>query len=121
MPISPKRVLIVEDELEIRQMLSFFLSKIGWEVVAVKSGQEALHAFKLGRFEAILADVDLKEELDGIEVAKRLLNQDPHLKVVIMSGQLQYAERVKEAKVGAFVTKPFAVPAISALLCCQPQ
>ena len=119
--MSPKRVLIVDDEPEIRQMLSFYLSKIGWEVVAVKSGQEALQAFKLGRFEAILADVDLKEELDGIDVAKRLLNQDPCLKVVIMSGQPQNAERVKEAKVGAFITKPFEVPAINALLCCEPQ
>ena len=120
MTIGQKRVLIVDDEADIRQLLSCYLSKIGWEVVAVQGGQEALHAFKLGRFEAILADVDLKEELDGIEVAKRLLNQDPSLKVVIMSGRSHHEERVKEAKVGVFVAKPFDIPALGALLSEQP-
>lgn len=120
MPTSIRRVLIVDDELSIRQMLACYFSKIGWEAVAVKGGEEAFQAFKLGRFEAILADVDLHEEIDGIEVARRLLNQDPALKVVIMSGRSHHAERVKEARVGAFLVKPFDVPEIGRLLCCEP-
>lgn len=120
MATGSRRILVLDDDASVRQLLSSYLSKEGWEVVAVGSGEEAFHAFTLGRFSAVLADVDLGEELDGIEVAKRLLCQDPRLKVVIMSGRPQHAQRVMQDDIGTFLSKPFDIPQLGRVLCCQP-
>ena len=120
MTTGSRSILVLDDDASVRQMLSHYLSRSGWQVVAVASGQEAIHAFKLGRFSAILADVDLDEELDGIQVVKHLLSQDPRLKVVIMSGRPYHAQRVEEDNVGTFLPKPFEPPQLGRILCCEP-
>ncbi len=121
MPSEPKRILIVEDEPSLLELLSFYLTtKLGWEVVAADSGAAALQAFEVGKFHILLADVDLGDELDGIEVARRLRNQDPPLKVVMMSGEPKNEAKVREAEVGAFMAKPFDLPDLGTVLCCEP-
>lgn len=116
MLIAPKCILVVDDDPGIRQIITRHLSNVGWDVVSAGTAQEALSAFTAGRFCAILTDVDLGDKPDGVEVAKRLLNQDPDLKVVIMSGQPQHAKRVREANLGTFMAKPFELPELDTLL-----
>jgi|GEM_PF-2732162 len=121
MDIKPRRILIVEDEPSLLELLSFyFTTKLGWEVVAAGNGAAALDAFKVGKFHMLLADVDLGDGPDGIEVAKRLRDQEPPLKVVMMSGEHANAAKVREANIGAFMPKPFDLPDLGTMLCCEP-
>ncbi|HAM36133.1 MAG TPA: hypothetical protein DEB40_02615 [Elusimicrobia bacterium] len=117
MPDRPKRILIVDDEPDLLRLLSLFIGSKGWDVVAVTNGQEALGVFEAGKFDVLLADVDLDDEVDGIFVAKTLLSSDPNLKIVMMSGKPHNAQKVREANLGAFMSKPFEFPQIGSLLC----
>ncbi|MCX5795366.1 MAG: response regulator [Elusimicrobia bacterium] len=119
--MEPKRILIVEDEASLLELLSFyFRTKLGWEVVAAGSGAAALEAFEVGKFHMLLADVDLGGGPDGIEVARRLRDQDPPLKVVMMSGEPANETKVRKAKLGSFMPKPFDLPDLGTMLCCEP-
>lgn len=121
MPAEPRRILIVEDEPSLLELLSlYFSAKLGWEVVAAGSGAAALEAFESGEFQVLLADVDLGGGLDGIEVAQRLRRRHPPLKVVIMSGEPANEAKVRKAKVGDFMPKPFDLPDLGTMVCCQP-
>jgi DNA-binding response OmpR family regulator len=120
MAAEQKRLLIVEDQVSLLELLSFyFTTKLGWEVVTAVSGAAALEAFAIGKFHMLLADVDLGDGLDGIEVAKRLRDQHPPLKVVMMSGEPKNEAKVREANVGAFMPKPFDLPDLGTMLCCE--
>jgi DNA-binding response OmpR family regulator len=121
MAAETKRILIVEDEPSLLGLLSlFFSSQLGWEVVAVADGAAALDAFQAGRFHMLLADVDLGGGPDGIEVARKLRDQDPPLKVLMMSGEPGNEAKVRKARLGPFVAKPFDLPELRRAVCCQP-
>jgi DNA-binding response OmpR family regulator len=113
---TAKRILVVDDESALLQLLTCYLAKQGWEVTAVSSGTAALEAFEVGRFHMLLADVDLGDGMCGIEVARKLLDQEPPLKVVMMSGKAENATKVREANVGRFVAKPFDFSQLGAML-----
>jgi DNA-binding response OmpR family regulator len=63
-----------------------------------------------------MSDVDLGGGLDGVEVARRLLDQYPHLKVVMMSGRPENECRVRDAMVGVFIAKPLDLPSLGIIL-----
>lgn len=113
---TTRRLLIVDDENDILVLLRFYFTTRGWEVATVSDGAAALKAFEADRFQVLLADVDLGDGMDGIEVSKRLLDQHPHLKVVIMSGKQENAARVRDAKVGTFIGKPFDLLNLGSIL-----
>jgi len=82
-----KPLLIVEDNEALRKMLAVYFDKAGCEVVAVENGRGALQVFSPGRFAVLLADVNLDDGINGIEVALKLRAQEPDLKVFLMSGE----------------------------------
>lgn len=121
MPTKPKRILIVEDEPSLLDLLSlYFTTKLGWEVVCAGSGAAALEAFEPGKFHMLLADVDLGDGPDGIEVARQMRQQEPPLRVVIMSGEPKNEAKARNADLGTFLSKPFDLPDLGTVLCCQP-
>ena len=121
MAAETKRILIVEDEPSLLGLLSlYFSSQLGWEVTAVADGTAALAAFETGRFHTLLADVDLGDGPNGIEVATRLRAQHPPLKVVIMSGEPKNEARARAADIETFVPKPFDLPELGTAVCCEP-
>ncbi len=64
-------VLVVDDELEIRDLLSSFLTEEGYEVILASDGEEAIELAKRETPDAILLDVRMPG-IDGIEVCRRL-------------------------------------------------
>jgi DNA-binding response OmpR family regulator len=102
-----KRALIVDDEPELRHMLSRFLGISGWDAVAVASAAEALDAFKVGRFSFVISDVDLGA-VDGIALAWKLRALEPTLRIALMSGSsTAHADQAKAAGLGPILSKPF--------------
>ncbi|MBI5241152.1 MAG: response regulator [Elusimicrobia bacterium] len=121
MAAETKRILIVEDEPSLLELLSlYFTTKLGWEVVTAGSGAAAFEAFQSGPFHMLLADVDLGRAPDGIEVARQLREQEPPLKVVIMSGEPKNEARARAAGLETFLAKPFDLPDLGTVFCCAP-
>lgn len=114
--VSKGSVLVLEDDPAVREFLVHFIDSSGWEVACAKSGPEALKAFERRKFNWLLADVLLEGDMDGIDVARRLLKEEPRLKVAMISGVPGVAERVEAAKIGPFFPKPVGLDALAELM-----
>src|SRR5437764_12113998 len=102
------RVLVIDDEKNIRATLSMCLEGIGCQVTAVPSGEAALAA--LGRQAFDLAFLDLRlGERNGLELLSQLLAESPQLAVVVITAYATFDTAVEAIKRGAkdYLPKPF--------------
>ena len=72
--LSKKKILVVDDDLELLDTLAEFLEEEGAEVVTSASASEALRVCEATAFDVILSDIQLPE-IDGIELLRRLAKQ----------------------------------------------
>jgi diguanylate cyclase (GGDEF)-like protein len=107
---APIKVLVVDDERNILDIIKFNLEVEGYEVITSRDGEEALRLIQELRPDLILCDI-MMPELDGLEVCRRLkadsrTNQIP---VVMLSARTQAQDKVASIEAGAddFITKPF--------------
>ena len=103
----PASILIVDDEVGIRESLGALLHDEGYEIATVDSGETCLEILEERRFDLILLDVWLKK-LDGLETLERIRAQDNPPVVVMISGHGNIETAVRATKLGAFdfVEKP---------------
>ncbi len=80
-----KRILVVDDEVEILNVLERFLSKMDTEVEVTDSWEEALHKFDSNHYDLICLDVHMPGR-DGFQIAKEMKDKDPNQKIVIITG-----------------------------------
>ncbi len=104
-----KRVLIVDDSMLMRRMVSESLTDVGWEVVGeAGNGQEALEQYRAVRPDAVTLDIVMPEH-DGLYALDHILQFDPDAKLVVVSA-LNQTKLISEAiRRGAqdFIAKPF--------------
>ena len=106
-----KRILVVEDQEDNRQILRDLLGHSGYELMEAENGEEALAAVAKQRPDLILMDIQLPI-MDGYEVTRRIKN-DPSLKsipiIVVTSYALSGDEgKAQAAGCDAYITKPFS-------------
>lgn len=109
--MAKQKILAVDDEEDILELLRFNLTKEGFAVVCAGSGEEALKLTRLEKPELILLDL-LLPGMDGLEVARRL-KSDPATKeipIIMVSAKGEEADIVTGLEVGAedYITKPFS-------------
>ncbi len=85
------KILIMDDEIQIRKVLGEMLEACGYHCQTVKDGEEALRVFKQAQktgdpFSAVILDLTIPGGLGGKEVIKQLLVVDPHVRAVVVSG-----------------------------------
>ena len=102
------KVLIVDDELVIRNCLQRIVSDWGYETLLAESGEEALEKVRLGRPDIIFLDYRLGD-LDGIEVLRRIKEEDEEVQVILLSAYGTFKIVVEAMKLGSFdyIQKPF--------------
>jgi CheY-like chemotaxis protein len=105
------KILVAEDERDIRDLVSFTLQYAGYDVISASNGEEALQLALKEKPDLILSDVRMPK-MTGYEVCKRL-KADPemqHIPVVFLSAKGQEAEVQTGLAVGAtdYLLKPFA-------------
>jgi len=102
------RILLVEDEENIRDTLKLNLELEDYEVIAVGEGREVLKAFKGQHFDLVLLDIMLPE-VDGLQLCEqiRLLNMD--IPIIFLTAKDSTTDKVQGLKKGAddYITKPF--------------
>ncbi|HXE57215.1 MAG TPA: sigma-54 dependent transcriptional regulator [Gemmatimonadales bacterium] len=106
----PPRVLVVDDEANIRRMLAALLKSEGFAVEEAGSGEAALLALDRSEPDAILLDFLMPPGPDGLETLRRIRDRGLPTPVVMMSGKAQLADAVRAARLGAFqfLEKPLA-------------
>jgi len=80
------RILIAEDDRELRQLFSHVLSKHGYSVVGVSNGREALTEIELGYFDLIISDI-MMPVMDGYELVRTLRDADNHTPVLMITAK----------------------------------
>ncbi|MDR3699580.1 MAG: sigma-54 dependent transcriptional regulator [Candidatus Sulfopaludibacter sp.] len=111
------KILIADDERNIRLMLETGLTLNGFRVASVRTGREALEAASSGEFDAILSDVYMPDG-GGLELVDSLRAADPKIPIVLMTAQGSLQVAVEAVARGAtdFIGKPFDISAVVALL-----
>src|SRR6185369_2407808 len=101
------RILIVDDELVVRDSLGKWFSSEGYQARPVGGGREALEAIQEGDWEIALIDIKMPG-MDGMELQGRLKEADPDLTVIVMTGYASVETAVQALKRGAYdyITKP---------------
>lgn len=106
-----RHVLIVEDEENIVESLSFLLKREGFQVTSVLDGAQAMERIGAGRPDLLILDVMLPG-VDGFEILRTIRSQPEiaDLPVVMLTARMQQQDRrlAEEIGVNAFVTKPFS-------------
>jgi len=99
--MSP-RILLVDDEANIRKMVSALLESEGFETLEAPNGQAALALVEDDAPDAVLLDLMMPPGPDGLATLEQLKKKAPHVPVVMMSGKANLADAVRATKLGAF-------------------
>ncbi|MEV6865096.1 response regulator transcription factor [Streptosporangium subroseum] len=114
---APVRVLVVDDEPDLVEVLSVVLRREGWEVRAAADGAAAVSVAREFRPDAVLLDVMLPD-IDGIKVLSRLRAEAPHVCVLFLTARDAVEDRIAGITAGGddYVTKPFSLEEVLARL-----
>lgn len=104
------RALVVDDEVDVREMLSVVLAAEGYAVTVAPDGDAAVRALRATRFDVVTLDYRMPG-LSGLETLERLKGIAPAVPVIMISGYLRGSDAQRCLALGAFavVAKPFAV------------
>ena len=111
-----RKVLVLEDEANIRGFIVINLRRAGYEVVEAESGEEALEKLKAQKdIRVALLDVMLPG-IDGFEVCRRLRANDANIGIIMLTARSQEMDKVTGLMTGAddYVTKPFSPAELTA-------
>ncbi|WP_280637410.1 response regulator transcription factor [Nocardioides sp. W7] len=114
---SPLRVLVVDDEVNIAELISMALRYEGWQVTTAHTGGKAVAAAKETQPDAVVLDMMLPD-FDGLEVLRRMRGLDPGLPVVFLTAKDAVEDRIAGLTAGGddYVTKPFSLEELVARL-----
>ncbi len=115
--MQPVRVLVVDDETTLAELLSMALRYEGWEVRSAGDGRGALRLAREFRPDAVVLDIMLPD-MDGLEVLRRLRAESPDVPVLFLTARDAVEDRVAGLTAGGddYVTKPFSLEELVARL-----
>ncbi|MBI3183416.1 MAG: response regulator transcription factor [Myxococcales bacterium] len=104
----PSRVLLIDDDARLAELLSDYLSQNGVQLTAANDGPRGLSALEAGAYDAVLLDV-MMPGMDGLEVLRRIRTRSD-LPVLMLTAKGDETDRVVGLEIGAddYVAKPFS-------------
>lgn len=106
-----QKILIVEDDMDIQELLQNFLQEAGYGTVAASDGVEALSLFS-GEFDLVLLDIMLPK-VDGFAVCE-LMRKESNVPIIMLTALSGEEEQIKglDLQVDDYITKPFSMPVL---------
>src|SRR3984885_13125301 len=114
---TPIRVLVVDDEPSLAELLASVLRYEGWEIRTAADGAEAVRTAREFRPDAVVLDIMLPD-FDGLEVLRRVRASQPNVCVLFLTARDSVEDRVSGITAGGddYVTKPFSLEEVLARL-----
>jgi len=114
------RILLIEDDDLVRNMLSLTLTHFGHTVIEAKNGKEGLQLFPQVNADLLITDLVMPEK-EGFEILLELRNHRPPVKIIVISGGLRgetanYLEMAKRLGAAKALAKPFSNVALLAAI-----
>ena len=102
------RVLVVDDERSMRELLAIMLRQAGHEVTVADGGEQALEILRSGSFDLVITDLRMRK-VDGLAVLRAAKERSPHTVVLVVTAFASTETAVEAMKLGAYdyITKPF--------------
>jgi DNA-binding response OmpR family regulator len=102
-----KKILVVDDEKEIRNLLDIYLSNEGYKVVKASDGEEALNIVEADNIQLVVLDI-MMPKMDGIEVCRRI-REKLSIPILMLSAKSEDMDKIQGIMTGAddYMTKPF--------------
>ncbi|MGI5970810.1 MAG: response regulator transcription factor [Oscillospiraceae bacterium] len=111
-----KKVLVLEDELNIRSFIVINLKRAGYDVIEAEKGEEALRQLQLNPdIKVAILDIMLPD-IDGFEVCRRIRANDSKIGIIMLTARTQEMDKITGLMTGAddYVTKPFSPAELTA-------
>ena len=107
-----KKILVVEDDLDIQELLKNFLQEAGYSIVLANDGVEALSIFSDVQFDLILLDIMLPK-IDGFAVCE-LIRKQSQVPIIMLTALNGEEEQIRglDMQVDDYITKPFSMPVL---------
>ena len=107
-------IAVVDDVAEQRELASLMLGRLGYDVITLASGEEAVEYMKEHAADLLVVDMIMDPGIDGLQTYRQILEIHPGQRAIIVSG-FSETDRIKEAQglgAGAYVMKPFRMEKI---------
>jgi excisionase family DNA binding protein len=107
------RILVVDDEVSIRVLMTKTLALAGYDVEAVSEARTALDRLRLGTYDLLIADLRMPG-MDGLALIREARRLQPALPVIIITGYSSESTAIEAANLGVvgYLVKPFRVPQV---------
>ena len=108
--MKKKKILVVDDEQDVRETLESVLAKLDYDPIVAPGGKEALELIKQNKIDVVLSDLYMPE-MDGIELLKRVKTEDRNIVFLMITAHPTIETAVDAIKKGAYdyLTKPFHI------------
>jgi len=115
--MSAARVLIVDDEKSMRDLLTITLEKAGYDVTAAEGGEAAIEAIRKDSFDTIITDLRMPR-VDGMQVLRAARDLSPETAVIVVTAVASTETAVEAMKLGAYdyITKPFKLDEVDLVI-----
>lgn len=114
---SPPKVLIVDDEVELTQILSEMLANSGYEAHGEHNALRAIDLLQQEAFDIVLVDL-MMPDMDGITLLQKAFEVDPNMVGIVMTGRGTVQSAIEAMRIGAYdyIQKPFKLDAVLTIL-----
>jgi len=114
---SRRRILVIDDDANVRDVLSLALTFMGYDVAVADCGDEGLNLFLKGPFDLVLTDLDMPG-MDGWNLAFRIKEKSPGTPVVMITGKEREGvlEKAKDGSIDFAIFKPFRLDNIQQMI-----
>jgi two-component system, cell cycle sensor histidine kinase and response regulator CckA len=107
-------ILVIDDVEEQRKIASGMLKELGYSVVSVSSGEEAIEYLRTNKIDLLVLDMIMDPGMDGLDTYKKIIEIHPGQKAIITSGfsETDRAKELQSLGAGAYIRKPFLLEKI---------
>jgi len=111
----PRRVLIIEDNRDLAELVSLHLNDLGCEVELATDGVTGFRQAQASHYDAIILDLMLPG-MQGLEICQQLRAQERYVPILMLTAKSAEIDRVAGLEIGAddYITKPFSMPELMA-------
>ena len=108
MKTDNKKILVADDDADVRKLLKIFLTYFGYEVDCVNDGDDAMRLIEKSNYSLLITDYEMPG-INGVELTKKVRNLRPSMPIIGISGAYDIKKDFHAAGATLFMEKPFTL------------